>query len=67
MSRGRMLAALAAENVNENRSVSRAYFLINSTGEELRVCLKFFCATFAVSTRMIQYTMQNTSRCQASI
>lgn len=45
----------------KNRSVSRAYFLKNSTGQELRVCLKFFCATFAVSTKMVQYTMQNTS------
>lgn len=49
------------ENAAKPKAVSRSYWLRNSEGMDKRVCLKFFAATFAVSTNFVKYTMQNVS------
>lgn len=45
----------------KNRKTSRLYFLKDSSGIKQRVCLKFFCATFAISHRVIETCLQNIS------
>uniref|UniRef100_A0A6P7GN78 Uncharacterized protein LOC114344462 n=1 Tax=Diabrotica virgifera virgifera TaxID=50390 RepID=A0A6P7GN78_DIAVI len=40
--------------ISKNRQTSRVYYLKNSAGETHRVCLKFFCGTFAISHRVVE-------------
>lgn len=42
-------------NSTKPRKTSRSYFLPCATGEKKRVCLDFFCHTFSVSTKFVQY------------
>lgn len=49
------------ETAAKPKAISRSYWLRNSTGMDKRVCLKFFAASFAVSTNFVKYTMQNVS------
>lgn len=43
----------------KNRSTSRVLYLRDTLGEKKRVCLKFFCSTFAISHHLIQSVMEN--------
>lgn len=45
----------------KNRQTSTLYFLKDSNGKPHRVCLKFFCATFAISHRVIENCAHNMS------
>lgn len=46
-------------SANKNKSTSRIFYLSNSLGQKKRVCLKFFCRTFAISHRIVELTMRD--------
>lgn len=43
------------------RKTSRAFYLNKSDCSRMRVCLNFFCKTFAISHRVVETCMSNTS------
>lgn len=47
---------------NDKRKTSREFVLCNSSGEKNRVCLKFFCATFSISHRVVEICMKKVSK-----
>ncbi|KAL5239426.1 hypothetical protein ACI65C_006836 [Semiaphis heraclei] len=48
------------DNNEENqRAVSREYFLLNSNTEKKRVCQKFFCATLSITFPVVNNALKN--------
>ncbi|KAL4100701.1 hypothetical protein QTP88_020735 [Uroleucon formosanum] len=47
---------------NDKQKTSREFFLCNLSGEQNRGCLKFFCATFSISHRVVEICMKKVSK-----